>query len=114
MVGKATARALGAIRDLCGDTELTPTDIRGASESGTGERLAHFILDELGKREMLNPKLLYLTGDKNRDTLPNILRNGGVEMDFLPVYETQPCSNFAANLQTVVSTSDTGEHLCPT
>jgi len=92
-----------------GDTQFTPNDICGAYESGTSERLAHFILDDLGKRSALNPKLLYLTGDKNRDTLPNILGNGGVQVNFLQVYETQPCSNLEASLQAIVHTANPGE-----
>ena len=109
MVGRATANALRAIRDTYGDTPLTPIDICGASESGTSERLAHFILDDLGKRDALNQKLLYLTGDKNRDALPNILRSGGVQVSVLQVYETQPCSDLDVNLQTIVHTANAGE-----
>jgi uroporphyrinogen-III synthase len=97
------------MRDLYGDTDLTPIDIRGGSESGTSERLAHFILQDLGRREALNPKLLYLTGDKNRDILPNILEGGGVEVDCRQVYETQPCTDLAVKLQDVVDASDAGE-----
>ncbi|KAG1746555.1 uncharacterized protein EDB91DRAFT_1049258, partial [Suillus paluster] len=74
-VGKATSDAL---RDLCKKTPPhSPRDIRGGSETGTAEHLAGFILKDLPSGET-GRKLLYLTGDKNRDPLPRILESGGV------------------------------------
>ncbi|KZV72396.1 tetrapyrrole biosynthesis, uroporphyrinogen III synthase [Peniophora sp. CONT] len=67
-------------------TALCPSDVRG-SDSGSSEKLAHFILsDRPGPA-----RLLYLTGDKNRDTLPKIIEegsNGRVSLLEEQVYET--------------------------
>jgi uroporphyrinogen-III synthase len=70
--------------------ELLPPrgfQIKGASESGNAEKLADFILKTVGNTKQ---RLLYLTGDKNRDTLPNKLRESGKSIDLvsLQVYAT--------------------------
>ncbi|OBZ74927.1 Uroporphyrinogen-III synthase [Grifola frondosa] len=75
--------------------------IFGGSESGTSERLAQFILRDL-RATSGSKKLLYLTGDKNRDTLPNILKAGGLELQPLQVYETQGSSTFAQDLKIAI------------
>ncbi|OAX33113.1 tetrapyrrole biosynthesis, uroporphyrinogen III synthase [Rhizopogon vinicolor AM-OR11-026] len=94
-VGEATSTAL---RDLCETTPMySPRDIRGGSDTGTAERLAGFILKDLPS-DGTSRKLLYLTGDKNRDTLPRILESGGVELDSLQVYATQGSSTFPHDL----------------
>ncbi|KAG0699609.1 tetrapyrrole biosynthesis, uroporphyrinogen III synthase [Suillus ampliporus] len=85
VVGEATSVAL---RDLCEKIPLySPRDIRGGSETGTAERLAGFILDDLPSGGT-SRKLLYLTGDKNR----------GVALDPLQVYATQGSSMFSQEL----------------
>ncbi|KAG2078565.1 tetrapyrrole biosynthesis, uroporphyrinogen III synthase [Suillus decipiens] len=94
-VGEATSAAL---RNLCEKIPLyTPRDIRGGSEMGTAERLAGFILKDLSS-DGESRKLLYLTGDKNRDTLPKILESAGVALDPLQVYTTQGSSMFPHDL----------------
>lgn len=94
-VGDATSVAL---RDLSEKIPLyAPRDIRGGSETGTAERLAGFILKDLPSDET-SRKLLYLTGDKNRDTLPRILESAGVALDPLQVYATQGSSMFPHDL----------------
>jgi len=94
-VGEATSVAL---RDLSEKIPLyTPRDIRGGSETGTAERLAGFILKDLPS-DGTSKKLLYLTGDKNRDTLPMILESAGVTLDSLQVYATQGSSMFPHDL----------------
>ena len=73
-----------------------PKDVRG-TESGTAERLAHYIVQDAKGGE----RLLYLTGDKNRDTLPRIVRDGlgGVEiLEELRVYATRGVENFEHTL----------------
>jgi uroporphyrinogen-III synthase len=108
-VGKATATALHSIHDVCGDSRLVPKDIRGSSETGTSERLAHFILVDLARTEGgSRTKLLYLTGDKNKDTLPNILEDGGHDLECLQVYETHGSPNFAGELECAVKGSNPG------
>jgi len=103
VVGETTAASLAKIKSDY-DTPLTPVDIRGAAGSGTGERLAHFILNDLhpalppdkGPRSSL--KLLYLTGDKSRDTLPTILEGSGVSLQHLQVYATRGAQTFGEDL----------------
>lgn len=77
----------------------------GGAEVDTSEQLAHYILSHMPPQQGKNknkPKLFYLTGDKNRDTLPNILHDGGVALEPLQVYETRGSSTFAAALRSVV------------
>lgn len=94
-VGETTSAAL---RNLCEKISLyTPRDIRGGSDTGTAERLAGFILNDLPS-DGTGRKLLYLTGDKNRDTLPKILESAGVALDPLQVYATQGSSMFPHDL----------------
>ncbi len=88
VVGKATASTLRS--------SLPNADIRGES-SGTAEQLTTFILAEQPRPT----KLLYLTGDKNRDTLPNILGGAGVILHSLRVYETQGSSTFSQQLKEI-------------
>lgn len=89
---------MDALRDLREKIPTySPRDIRGGSETGTAERLAEFILKDLPS-DATSRKLLYLTGDKNRDTLPRILESGGVELDSLQVYATQGSSTFPHDL----------------
>ncbi|PBK80575.1 tetrapyrrole biosynthesis, uroporphyrinogen III synthase [Armillaria gallica] len=90
VVGKATASTLRS--------SMPNADIRGES-SGTAEQLANFILAEPPRPPT---KLLYLTGDKNRDTLPNILGGAGVSLHSLKVYETQGSSTFSLQLKEIV------------
>ncbi|KAJ7637681.1 tetrapyrrole biosynthesis, uroporphyrinogen III synthase [Mycena polygramma] len=100
VVGKSTASSLKAIRDAHPYSRLVPNDIRGES-SGTSEQLANFIvadLDSLPPESRQKP-FLYLTGDKNRDTLPDILHNGNIELDPLQVYQTQGSSSFPDDLK---------------
>jgi uroporphyrinogen-III synthase len=103
-----------ALADICKDygSLLTPKVIRGSSATGTSERLAHFILEDLSAKESAK-KLLYLTGDKNRDVLPNILKSGNVELESLQVYETQGSSNFANDLDEAIQTLPSGITLGP-
>ncbi|KAJ3986976.1 tetrapyrrole biosynthesis uroporphyrinogen III synthase [Lentinula detonsa] len=88
VVGAATAASL---RDIYSN----PDQIRG-EHSGTAEQLARFILDESQGHP---PKcLLYLVGDKNRDTLPKLMDEGHVGLASLQVYETCGSSKFPADL----------------
>ncbi|PBK63412.1 tetrapyrrole biosynthesis, uroporphyrinogen III synthase [Armillaria solidipes] len=89
VIGKATASTLRS--------SMPNADIHGES-SGTAEQLANFILAEQPRPT----KLLYLTGDKNCDTLPNILGGAGVVLHFLKVYKTQGSSTFSQQLKGIV------------
>lgn len=88
-VGPATAAQLARLPH-------PPRDVRG-TESGTAERLAHYIVQDAKRGE----KLLYLTGDKNRDTLPRVVHEGlgGEEvLQELRVYATRGVENFEHKL----------------
>ncbi|KIK71454.1 hypothetical protein GYMLUDRAFT_235777 [Collybiopsis luxurians FD-317 M1] len=87
VVGSATAASLREIYP-------EPGQIRG-EHTGTAEQLARFILDDLQDDAK---RLLYLTGDKNRDTLPSIMSEGHVELESLQVYGTCGSSRFPADL----------------
>lgn len=105
-VGEATAAALAVIAQDC-DSPLSPKDIRGGSESGTGEQLAHFILRDLS--DMSSRKLLHLAGDKTLDTLPHILLEAGsIELDRLQVYRTEPSPRLDAVLAHIIREGQSG------
>ncbi|KAG9217703.1 hypothetical protein CCMSSC00406_0003608 [Pleurotus cornucopiae] len=92
VVGKSTASAL---REFDG----APKDIRG-EDSGNAEQLARCILNDT---RQMSGKLLYLTGDKNRDTLPSILASNNLVLHQLQVYETRGSAHFATDLADVLS-----------
>ncbi|GAA5967847.1 hypothetical protein JCM8115_000381 [Rhodotorula mucilaginosa] len=83
----------------------------GAEESGTGERLAEYIVQHFHAAQSgeptssmkKRPRLLYLTGDKNRDTIPRRLAAGNIDFDPLQVYSTSPSPAFATNLDAVLA-----------
>lgn len=115
-VGPSTAFALSSISSSHPSpttiAHLCPTDIRGAYESGTAEKLAHFILHDIPESKRQHGKrLLYLTGDKNRETLPEILREGGLGLGSCKVYETRGSSRFEKELGEVVRGVDVGVFL---
>ncbi|GAA5900769.1 hypothetical protein JCM8208_004606 [Rhodotorula glutinis] len=102
VVGHATHDALAPL--------VPPsTPILGARESGTGESLARFILayfahSSPSSSSSAPPRrqtctLLYLTGDKNRDTLPRLLADGGITAHELQVYATARAQSFERELE---------------
>jgi uroporphyrinogen-III synthase len=108
VVGKATASALASIRATYGQTPYTPGPTLGES-SGTGEHLANFILSSEGPSRPR--KVLYLTGDKNRDTVPRMLREAGITVIPVKVYETQFSSVFAQDLEAALQSASKGSYL---
>jgi len=81
-------------------------DIRG-QETGNGEQLARFMLGN-GDKSSDNKKLLYLTGDKNRDTIPKILNSNKdqsppILLHPLQVYETRGATDFEKNIGLLVA-----------
>jgi uroporphyrinogen-III synthase len=87
-VGPATAAQLAQLPN-------PPQDVRG-TESGTAEQLARYIVRDATQGE----RFLYLTGDKNRDTLPRIVREGLGEgcLRELGVYATRGVRDFGSTL----------------
>ncbi|CAL1713762.1 unnamed protein product [Somion occarium] len=101
VVGEATATTLLDVSDAFPGSPYAPRNICGGAQSGTSEKLAHHILHH-HPLEGPRPTFLYLTGDKNRDTLPSILNAGGVDLKPLQVYETRGSSTFAHDLRTTL------------
>jgi uroporphyrinogen-III synthase len=66
--------------------------------SGTGEALAKLIIDDQADRGPKLP-LLYLTGDKNRDTLPTLVKAAGIDLEPLQVYGTRGSQSFPAGVK---------------
>lgn len=89
VVGPTTAAALQA------RLPNPPQDVRGM-ESGTAEQLARFIVHDATREE----RLLYLTGDKNRETLSRVVREGLGEsvLRELRVYATHGVRDFEGSL----------------
>ncbi|KAJ7104242.1 tetrapyrrole biosynthesis, uroporphyrinogen III synthase [Mycena belliarum] len=110
VVGKSTASALNLIRSAHPRSPFVPMDIRGES-SGTSEQLAKFILEDLDSSPPSRQiPFLYLTGDKNRDTLPDILRAGNVDLIPLQVYQTQGSSSMSQDLKLALDWSSPGDN----
>jgi uroporphyrinogen-III synthase len=89
VVGPATAAALLA------RLPNPPQDIRG-TESGTAEQLARYIVQNATREE----RLLYLMGDKNKETLTRIVTEGLGEgvLKELRVYATCGVRDFEGSL----------------
>ena len=100
-VGPATAAQLAQLPN-------PPQDVRG-TESGTAERLARYIVQD-ATREV---KLLYLTGDKNLDTLSRVVREGLGEgcLRELGVYATRGVRDFEGTLAGALQ-GETGTFTC--
>ncbi|KAH0834148.1 beta-glucan synthesis-associated protein-domain-containing protein [Lanmaoa asiatica] len=97
VVGDATAAAASEIRTAFPSmAHLAPGENRvcGGADAGTAERLAACILREGCQGQ----RMLYLTGDKNRDTLPGMLSTGEVALETLEVYHTKGSSTFRDDL----------------
>lgn len=103
--------------------------VLGAEECGTGERLAEYIVQHFAAQgtppgdptlagataataataaaaARRRPRLLYLTGDKNRDTIPRRLARAGIDLDPLQVYSTSPSPAFPSDLDAVLAEID--------
>jgi uroporphyrinogen-III synthase len=100
VVGAATSRVIEEA-DAARPELPVPSDVRGAAEAGTGEKLARFVLDDLAE-DARGARLLYLTGDKNKETLPEILKDGGVILDTVQAYATQGAASFPEDLRRIV------------
>jgi uroporphyrinogen-III synthase len=102
VVGPATAAGLLA------RLPNPPQDIRGM-ESGTAEQLARYIVQNATREE----RLLYLTGDKNKETLSRIVTEGlgkGVLRE-LRVYMTRGVGDFESSLKSALQ-GEPGTFFC--
>jgi uroporphyrinogen-III synthase len=98
-VGMATEKSLKA----CPPCKYSPVLILGGNETGTGEALAHYILKHHNIYDTSLP-LLYLTGNKNRDTVPVTLAGGGLRVTPTQVYETGKRDGLEEDSQRTIST----------
>ncbi|KAL8291311.1 hypothetical protein RQP46_002289 [Phenoliferia psychrophenolica] len=96
VVGPATFTAIaklpGPIPQLVGAT------------TGTGLVLANDILDHFSTSSSPPPTLpiLYLTGDKNRETIPEVLEKAGFKLERQQVYETAVADDFEHRLDVLL------------
>ena len=109
-IEEATASATAELRAAL-PSRLVPGDTRGQAQSGTAEKLAHFISSDLSARAdgSTARRLLYLTGDKNHDTLPNILTSAGIVLNALRVYATHGSPSFLHDLKNVIENVQAGK-----
>jgi uroporphyrinogen-III synthase len=105
VVGEKTACSLRDIFSRLTNIDPGLIDIRG-QESGNATNLATLILSDLHGAS--GTKLLYLTGDKNRDTITRMLSEEKVELERLQVYRTQESSSFESRLSSVLETASKG------
>ncbi|KAJ5374581.1 Tetrapyrrole biosynthesis uroporphyrinogen III synthase [Penicillium concentricum] len=103
-VGPATARTLTTLRNK----HLPSATIHGA-ETGTGENLAHLILEHYDTLYPTNkPSLLFLVGEVRRDIIPKTLMDETlpvekrVGVEELVVYETGVMESFEGDFEDVV------------
>jgi len=81
--------------------------------SGTGEALAELIIEDQGRRTPKLP-LLYLTGDKNRDTLEKLVKGAGLDLEPLQVYGTRGSQNFSTGVKELLQPNlPPGEYVIP-
>lgn len=122
-VGPATSSAL---RTVPLAPWLRPRLVMGGEATGTGETLARYVIRHFSTPSILDqnsdlrsaeqaPPLLYLVGDKNASTIPDMLSQaspptGPIPYEELQVYETAPdphfnegCEVLANTLPTIVS-----------
>ncbi|SOV10010.1 related to HEM4 - Uroporphyrinogen III synthase [Ustilago sp. UG-2017a] len=116
-VGPATSSALHAVPLA---PWLRPRLVMGGEATGTGETLARYVIRHLSTPSILDhnsdlqtaeqaPPLLYLVGDKNTSTIPDILSQaspptGPIAFEELQVYETAPDPHFAEGCQVLAKT----------
>lgn len=107
VVGAKTAFSFRAAVALDND-DPSSIDIRG-QDSGNAAELGKFILEDV--RGLSSVKMLYLMGDRNRDTVVRVLGEGGVGLETLRVYETQACPEFERRLGVVLEAAPKGLHV---
>ena len=116
-VGPATSSAL---RTVPLAPWLRPRLVMGGEATGTGETLARYVIRHFSSPSILDqnsdlrsaeqaPPLLYLVGDKNAPTIPDMLSQaspptGPIPLEELHVYETAPDPCFAEGCEVLART----------
>ncbi|SPO28806.1 related to HEM4 - Uroporphyrinogen III synthase [Ustilago trichophora] len=119
-VGPATSSAL---RTVPLAPWLRPRLVMGGEATGTGETLARYVIRHFSAPSILDqnsdlrtaeqaPPLLYLVGDKNASTIPDLLSQaspptGPIPHHELQVYETAPDPHFAEGCEVLAKTLPT-------
>ncbi|KAG7087405.1 hypothetical protein E1B28_013375 [Marasmius oreades] len=107
VVGKGTKSALCEIHTRHPNSPFAPNPLMIKGEDcGNADQLGRFIVEDL---KSTPTKLLYLTGDKNRDTLPNILRDSHVDFQALQVYETRGSVRFPIDWKATLEMASKGD-----
>lgn len=107
-MGDATARPLRKMA-TSHPTKFSESLILGAKQGGKAESLAQFVLDDLSSRQQ-GSKLLYLTGDKNRDTFLRIMTEHNIHVQSMMVYETTAALNLSARVAEVAQDINLSPH----
>ncbi|KAF9508794.1 hypothetical protein BS47DRAFT_1365710 [Hydnum rufescens UP504] len=103
VIGRATARALKESKYLPRDSPFTPTITLGADESGSGDKLARFIVSDYPNRWAGKPlPLLYLTGDKTTGILASTLTADGLDIHPAQVYKTWTRESFNNDVNPII------------
>lgn len=116
-VGPATSSAL---RTVPLAPWLRPRLVMGGEATGTGDALARYVIRHFSSPSTLDQNagsaqppqalpLLYLVGDKNASTIPDMLSqasppNGPIPFEELQVYETAPDPHFAEGCEVLAKT----------
>ncbi|KAJ1024717.1 hypothetical protein NDA16_002757 [Ustilago loliicola] len=116
-VGPATSSAL---RNVPLAPWLRPRLVMGGEATGTGETLARYVIRHFSAPSIIDqnsdlrsaeqaPPLLYLVGDKNASTIPDMLSQaspptGPIPFEELQVYETAPDPYFAEGCEVLAKT----------
>ena len=95
------------VEDLLGGSDSEP-DGGGPSDSNLAEVGGTGVGEDAtrtGTRKGTGrgKKLLYLTGDKNRDTLPSILNEAGIALESVQVYATRGSARFETDVRAAMS-----------
>ncbi|KAI9735886.1 MAG: hypothetical protein M1834_001351 [Cirrosporium novae-zelandiae] len=106
VVGPATSRALGALQEQY----LPLSQVRGA-ETGNGEKLAYYILDNYNTIQEDGTKLplMFVVGEQRRDIIPKTLMSESlpaadrIQVDELVVYETGVMESFPNDFGTALA-----------
>ncbi|KIO23985.1 hypothetical protein M407DRAFT_26597 [Tulasnella calospora MUT 4182] len=108
VVGQKTADTLMATAPVRPAFYPSPDCVLGAAETGSGEKLASFIIQHLSNGpDRTSASLLYLTGDKNRDAIQTTLSDANIAVHPHQVYRTSARVNLAAEISDAVSTLPT-------
>ena len=86
---------------------LIDIDIRGQA-SGSASDLARFVVQDVRGVAGATLRMLYLTGDRNRDVVMRVLAEGGVGLETLRVYDTRESPQFETRLSLVLEVAPKG------